>query len=445
MHFYLDLVESLTSIAPFGSSAPRIAVETARKSFGAGTVGFWLIFPNHLQLNFPHISPGVAHLLRYDELRRQYLQTIVARLDIPGQRYTPFLPFEDTSDQGFHGFVPSGQWLRNVYDEFIESHKQSIQQHTSMLTGRVCAIDHSHKLAKHIAKVDGVPIFTALLTVTNNKGEIRFTGALQNMKTSLKLYGHQQPEVFYTDNIADKGMLEECFPSLLEDLVPVEKHSNLPLFSVPADIIHILSTVEQIDNTLRAIMDRLPPSNGVLVVGFDAEWNVDVSEDGRVKGKGPTAVVQIALKDEVYILQVGEQLASSKLPHQLVRFLRERRILKAGRMVNGDLRHLETVSGQGPFLGGLELSSFAKERFLISDARMSLADLTATILGRCLPKNRAERISTNWEDAQLSPSQIDYAAKDVYASLLLFHEINKTPPPTPVLHQQNSTNIITPL
>ncbi|KAJ3738047.1 hypothetical protein EV360DRAFT_29977, partial [Lentinula raphanica] len=347
----------------------------------------------------------VQHLLRYDELRCQYLQTIAARLDLPGQVYKPFLPFEDTSDLGFHGFVPSGQWLRDVYDGFIETHRQDIHQHTSMLTGRICAIDHSHKLAKHIAKVDGVPIFTALLTVTNNKGEIRvcnfvamkshsqFTDALKRMNHSLHLYGHQPPEVFYTDNIADKGMLEECFPSLLKDLTPVEKHSNLPLLLVPANIIHVLSTVEQIDNTLRAVMDRLPPSNGVLVVGFDAEWNVDVSEDGRVRGKGPTAVVQIALKEEVYILQIGEQLALKKLPHQLVRFLREPRILKAGRMVNGDLHHLETVSSQGPFLGGLELSSFAKERFLISDARMSLADLAATILGKCLPKNKAERIS----------------------------------------------------
>ncbi|KAJ3818485.1 hypothetical protein F5880DRAFT_1491296 [Lentinula raphanica] len=339
----------------------------------------------------------IQHLLQYDELRRQYLQTIVARLNVPGEIYTPFLPFEDTSDLGFHGFVPSGQWLRNVYDGFIETHKQSIHQHTAMLTGRICAIDHSHKLAKHIAKVDGVPIFTALLTVTNDRGEIRvcnfvatkshsqFTDSLKRMNASLKLYGHQQPEVFYTDNIIDKGMLEECFPSLLEDLVPVEKHSDLPLFTVPADIIHVLSTVEQIDNTLRAIMDRLPSLDGVLVVGFDAEWNVDVSEDGRVRGKGPTAVVQIALKDEVYILQVGEQLASKKLPHQLVRFLRERRILKAGRMVNGDLRHLETVSGQGPFL-----------------------------------------------DSQLSPSQVEYAARDAYASLLLFHKINGIPLPAPV-------------
>ncbi|KIK59019.1 hypothetical protein GYMLUDRAFT_262146 [Collybiopsis luxurians FD-317 M1] len=345
------------------------------------------------------------------------------------------------ADRGcLSGQLRFGQWFWGIYDGFIESHKQSFHQHTAMLTGRICAIDHSHKLAKHITKVDGVPIFTALLTVTNDKGEIRicnfvatkshsqFTDALKQMHQSLDLYGHQQPEIFYTDNMADKGMLEECFPSLLEDITPVEKHSNLPLLSVPVDIIHVLSMTEEIDNALQALMEHLAPSDSYLAVGFDTEWNVDVSEDGRVRGRGPTTVVQIALKDEVYILQ----LALQKLPHQLVMFLCERRILKAGRMANGDLHHLETLSGQGPFLGGLELGSFAKEWLLITDARVSLSDLTAEILGKCLPKNKAEQISTNWTDTDLSSSQIEYAAKDAYASLLLFHQINKTPLPMPV-------------
>ena len=176
------------------------------------------------------------------------------------------------------------------------------------------------QLAKHIAKVDGVPIFTALITVTNDKGEIRvcnfvatkshsqFTDALKQMRQSLNLYGHQQPEIFYTDNMADKAMLEECFPSLLRNVTPIEKHSNLPILSVPANIIHVLSTTEEIDNALHAVMDHLAPSDGYLAVGFDTEWNVDVLDDGRVRGKGPTAVVQIALKDKVYILQVKHYL-----------------------------------------------------------------------------------------------------------------------------------------
>ncbi|KAF9063574.1 hypothetical protein BDP27DRAFT_1426743 [Rhodocollybia butyracea] len=256
------------------------------------------------------------------------------RINMPGQVYEAFLPFEDGSDKGFHGFVPSGQWFRDVYDSLIESHKDSFNQHTAMLTARVCAIDHSHKLAKHIAKIDSVPIFIGLLTVTNDKGEIRvcnfvaskahsqFTDVLKKVKASLDLYGHEQPQVFYTDNMSDKGMLEECFPSLLEDVIPVEKHSALPLFSIPTTITPIvLNSTQSIDNALRAIMSCLPESSGQLVVGFDSEWNVDVSEDGQVQGKAPTVVVQIALKEQVFILQIGQQTALHQLPQQLSNFL----------------------------------------------------------------------------------------------------------------------------
>lgn len=133
-----------------------------------------------------------------------------------------------------------------------------------------------------------------------------------------------------------------------------------------------------------------------------------------------------------FLLQIGEQLASNKLPQQLLIFLREPRILKTGRMVNGDLRHLETVSGQGPFQGGLELGALAKQRFLIPDARISLSDLTAALLQHCLPKNNAERIATNWGDHELSAAQIQYAASDAYASLMLFEKINAVPIPESV-------------
>ncbi|KIK55783.1 hypothetical protein GYMLUDRAFT_248378 [Collybiopsis luxurians FD-317 M1] len=442
--FQLHLNKALTQIR-----ADRSGLSSHSRLYASGT--FW--FPTTSVwsiLHKPDVRPSdlfVPQFFLWDpddliELKRQYLHTVVSRLNLPGQSYEPFLPFKDTSDKGFHGFVPSGQWLRNVYDDFIESHKHDFHQHTAMLTGDICAIDHSHKLVKHIAKVDGVPIFTALLTVTNDKGEIRvcnfvatkshsqFTDALKRMRESLDLYGHKQPEVFYTDNMSDKAMLEECFPSLLKDIVPVERHSNLPAFTLPADIIHVLSTTEEIDNTLRAVMEHLPTSGGYLAVGFDAEWNVDIGEDGRVRGREPTAVLQIALKNEVYILQIGEQLLLRRLPHQLVVFLQEPRILKAGRMVNADLHHLETVSGQGPFVGGLELGAFAKERFLISDARSSLSDLTAEILGKCLPKSNTD------------PAQRDYAAKDAYASLMLYHTINKIPLPEKITR---STPIDTPV
>ena len=43
------------------------------------------------------------------------------------------------------------------------------------------------------------------------------------------------------------------------------------------------------------------------MVGFDSEWNVDVSAQGRVTRQGRTAIIQIAYENHVYILQVNFQ------------------------------------------------------------------------------------------------------------------------------------------
>ncbi|KAJ7877287.1 hypothetical protein B0H13DRAFT_2347237 [Mycena leptocephala] len=56
---------------------------------------------------------------------------------------------------------------------------------------------------------------------------------------------------------------------------------------------------------------------------------------------------------------------------------------------------------------------------------------SAVIFRKCLPKNDAERVSSNWSDKELSAAYKEYAARDAYASLLLYHEINKTPLPLP--------------
>ncbi|KAK0461441.1 ribonuclease H-like domain-containing protein [Armillaria novae-zelandiae] len=386
----------------------------------------------------------MQHLKQYDELCLQYLHRKAFSLNLPHETYQTFPPFEDRSENGFHGFVPSGQWLRDVYDMLIEQHQLILNQHTAMLSGHVCAIDHSHKLAKHVFKVDGVPIFTALLTVTNDKGEIcvcvfvatkshsQFTDALKKMSESLELYGHEQPEVFYMDNMSDKSMLEEIFQSLLADVVAVKKYADLPTFVIEDRVkISVLDSTASIDNAMRAIVDDVPHDGGYIVVGFDSEWNIETGHAGRVTRRGSTAVVQIAYEDNIYVLPIGDMLASGHIPQQLLSLLRDGQVLKAGHLVSGDLRQLETASGQqrNSFMEGIDLASFAKEHFLISNACISLADLTALLLKQCLPKNRAERISSNWSDRDLTEAQIQYAACDAHVSLCLFNEINKNPLP----------------
>lgn len=128
------------------------------------------------------------------------------------------------------------------------------------------------------------------------------------MRESLNLYGHCQPTVFYTDNMADKQFLEHSFPSLRDNMVPIEKYGHLDAFKIPyPPEVEIIpkDTVHSINDTARLILDDVPQDEGFLVVGFDSEWNVEISAHGNVQNRGKTAVIQIAYQNRVYVLQVS--------------------------------------------------------------------------------------------------------------------------------------------
>jgi len=130
------------------------------------------------------------------------------------------------------------------------------------------------------------------------------------MRKSLELYGLWPPSLFYTDNVmADKGFLEETYPSLRKDVVPIKKYSNLEPLTVPPDVqVFLKNTRPSINDDLSTILDDLPSTNlenaPPLVVGFDSEWNIEVLPNGNVHHRGKTAVVQIAYQRRIYILQV---------------------------------------------------------------------------------------------------------------------------------------------
>ncbi len=204
-----------------------------------------------------------------------------------------------------------------MYDKLIEDHGTQIDQKTAMCSGEICAIDHSHKITKQIVKVNGETVFSATLTVTNEFGEVRvlafvatkshaqFESALLKMKASLEMFGHKQPQIFYTDNpVADKQFLENIFPSLTENVIPVEKYPTLKAIELPSDV-HPLpqSSASGIQEAIAKIMVdlKVEDSTSQIVVGFDAEWNVDFGQTGNQR---PTAVIQIAYEKWVHVLQV---------------------------------------------------------------------------------------------------------------------------------------------
>lgn len=113
-------------------------------------------------------------------------------------------------------------------------------------------------------------------------------------------------------------------------------------------------------------------------------------------------------------------LSRNELPQQLMLLLSHPRVLKVGRLVNGDLIYLQKAChSPEPFVSGIDLAKFAKDRRVVPTAQCSLADLCAITLKKRLNKNVPERISQAWEDITLTEEQLNYAARDAYASLII--------------------------
>ncbi|RDB16051.1 hypothetical protein Hypma_003473 [Hypsizygus marmoreus] len=370
----------------------------------------------------------VQHLQRYEELHVQYLHELVTRQGLAewrGKKFIDFLPFDDRSLQGPHGFTPSPRWLRDMYDKLIEEHSSDFRQHTAMLSADICAIDHSHKITKHIARVNGVQVFTAVLSMTNRDGQLRicdlvatkshsqFELAMQQMDESLDLYGLPKPLAFYTDATLDRHFLETCLEPL----------------SLPDDVhVFVKSTTLAIDDAIRTILEALSPDDDTMciAVSFDSEWNVEMTTDGHIVGRGKTAVIQIAYEKRVYILQISGMLAEDKLPHQFKLLLAHPRVLKVSRMVNAVLQYLEAACGTNEhFTGGVELAKYAKERLVVPTATCSLSDLAAAVLKKRLDKKVTSQVSMSWENDNLSMEQSNYAALDAYASLAIFDALSE--------------------
>jgi hypothetical protein len=91
----------------------------------------------------------VRHLEYYDKLQISYLWKIAEVQGIAswrGRKFNAFKPFDDTSAKGYHGFIPSSQWLRDLFDTFMEHHGHNFDQAMSMLSGFVNGVDHSFKV-----------------------------------------------------------------------------------------------------------------------------------------------------------------------------------------------------------------------------------------------------------------------------------------------------------
>jgi Domain of unknown function (DUF6729)/3'-5' exonuclease len=377
--------------------------------------------------------------LKHTQLQIQYHEMVNSLRDKLPWNNVPFPAFSSFEDSnGFAGHIPGSQWLRDVFDCYIEKHIATINQFTSMLSAYICAIDHSHKITKHIVSVNGVPVFIGLLTVTNEKGEIRvlalvatkahaqFEIALTEMRCSLEKYGHDQPALFYTDNISDKPFLERSLPALRKDVQPFDKYAKFPPFSLPDKVVIVVkSTPTQIQDALGTIQDALIDSNNShVIIGLDVMWDVNI-EAGHAEQRKP-AVIAIGHKTHIYILQIAHLVSRGNFPIALKNFLLDPNVVKVGHRIKSDLKRLQNAANSvHEFPNYIELASYAKSRRVISNATVGLAELSALVLNRYINRDPEIQLNTQWETRSLSDKQKQHLALDVYAKLCIYNQLEK--------------------
>ncbi|KAG6849716.1 hypothetical protein H0H93_006013 [Arthromyces matolae] len=391
------------------------------------------------------------HTLRFSNMQAQYLEAVFelergqqsdARYEQSslhshfGHELTSFGDFWDKDK--FAGFVPSKSYLCNVLNHVIESQEQDAVQHTSCLPLDQLAIDDSHKVNKHMAKYDGVPVFNALWTcmtsryirgqvLTLTKAHDERIGPLTEIAQSAKRYGHSPPPVVFSDDpVKDKKLIYSAFPSLAENLTPRAAASGLKALTLPEDVqVTILSNADLCEKSLSCLMLPLDlDDDASLCISFDAEWNMS-----RRLG---VSIIQIASHSDpknIYIIPVHK---FSNLPPSLLRLLISNRVFKIGVSVQADLTRLKkqfTQLSQQVNFNIIDLKEFCIDRGIISRKDSgSLEQLTEKAIGMYITKDDTIRRCEEWEAKILSAEHRTYAALDVFTSRLIFEAASAVKP-----------------
>ncbi|KFO85906.1 putative exonuclease mut-7, partial [Buceros rhinoceros silvestris] len=206
---------------------------------------------------------------------------------------------------------------------------------------------------------------------------------------------------------------------------------------IPRANIHFLQTWEEM---LQCWAKVLRPGQ---VVGIDMEWRPSF---GMV-GKPRVSLLQMALKDEVFLLDLPQLLEQAeaegekeKLPHFIQMLYSDAAITKLGYGMSGDLSGLAAMcpalkDTEKQVRGVVDLLTVDKQVDVLSPEQSyedgafrqpekGLSLLVQHVLGK--PLDKTEQLS-NWEKRPLREEQILYAASDAYCLLEIYEKLCKDP------------------
>ncbi len=165
--------------------------------------------------------------------------------------------------------------------------------------------------------------------------------------------------------------------------------------------IHLVRSEDQISSAVNALKKE-------KLLGFDTETRPTFRKGEHYL----PALIQLAGEKAVYLFQ----LKCLGLPGPLVSILEDQNIIKAGVSIDYDIAELKHLADFEPG-GFIDLGDVAKD---LGVKNHGLRGLSAVVLGFRISKGAS---TSNWENRNLTHSQIKYAATDAWVGRELYQKL----------------------
>lgn len=164
-------------------------------------------------------------------------------------------------------------------------------------------------------------------------------------------------------------------------------------------------------------------TSDILVIGFDMEWPVTFLKTATITGK--VALIQICPDlTSCYLIQISELM---QIPKELPELLAHPKIRLAGVNIKNDIRKLSkdfsNFDCEKIMENCIDCGVLANQ-ILSFKQTWSMKNLVKFLLKMDINKDVKLRLS-KWDQHPLSKEQLDYAATDAYASLVLYNALKK--------------------
>lgn len=179
-----------------------------------------------------------------------------------------------------------------------------------------------------------------------------------------------------------------------------EEINDLPLGAFDGKVV-VITQAQKLEKVFEEVSRH-------SVVGFDTE-----TRPAFVRGQVyKVALMQIALPEKVFLIR----LQQTGLTPEIISFLEDESILKAGVALRDDIKALQKLKKFKPG-GVVELAEMSKKAGLEVE---SVKKLCGLLLGFRISKSAQ---TSNWEVETLNEKQISYAATDAWVCLKIYERL----------------------